>query len=114
MGQWQKIAISRCFYRNASIYILDEPFSALDPLAEKTAIENISKQKQGKLCLFITHRMTSIVLADEIVVLENGELRGKGTHAQLEKECSLYRKLYNAQAEAIGKLKNECNHSVWT
>lgn len=105
LGQWQKIAISRCFYRNASIYILDEPFSALDPLAEITAIENISKQKQGRLCLFITHRMTSIVLADEIVVLENGELRGKGTHAQLEKECNLYRKLYNAQAEAIDKLK---------
>lgn len=105
LGQWQKIAISRCFYRNASIYILDEPFSALDPLAEITAIENISKQKRGKLCLFITHRMTSIVLADEIVVLENGELRGKGTHAQLEKECSLYRKLYNAQAEVIDKLK---------
>lgn len=107
LGQWQKIAISRCFYRNALIYILDEPFSALDPLAERIAIENISMQKQGKLCLFITHRMTSIVLADEIIVLENGELRGKGTHAQLERECPLYKQLFNSQMEAIDRLNNQ-------
>ena len=106
LGQWQMIAISRCFCRDALIYILDEPFSALDPLAEIEVIKNVSKRKDGKLCLFITHRMTSIVLADEIVVLERGELKGKGTHTQLVKECVLYKQLYDAQADAIDELNH--------
>lgn len=59
------------------------------------------------MCLFITHRMTSIVLADEIIVLETGELKGMGTHAQLVKTCPLYQQLYNAQADAVEAL----NHS---
>lgn len=106
-GQWQKIAISRCFYRDAQIYILDEPFSALDPLAEIEVIKNVSERKQGKLCLFITHRMTSIVLADEIIVLEKGQMMGKGTHTRLVKECPLYKQLYDAQADAIEALKSQ-------
>lgn len=107
LGQWQMIAIARCFCRNASIYILDEPFSALDPLAEIEVIKNVARKKENKMCLFITHRMTSIVLADEIIVLETGELKGMGTHAQLVKTCPLYQQLYNAQADAVEAL----NHS---
>lgn len=107
LGQWQKLAIARCFCRNASIYILDEPFSALDPLAEIEVIENVSRKKKGKLCLFITHRMTSIVLADEIIVLEMGELQGMGSHLQLVRSCPLYKQLYDAQADAVEALNSK-------
>lgn len=96
-GQWQKIAISRCLFKEANIMILDEPFSAIDVLSEKKIIEYIRKAKQNKICLFVTHRYTSIQLADYIFVFEKGRVVESGTHSYLISQNNLYSNLINAQ-----------------
>lgn len=96
-GQWQKLAISRCLFKEANIMILDEPFSAIDVLSEKKIIEHIRKAKEKKICLFVTHRYTSIQLADYIFVFENGRVVESGTHSYLLSQNNLYSNLINAQ-----------------
>ena len=68
-GQWQKIAIARTFFRDASLYILDEPSSALDPIAEKEVIDMFLKMTEDKIGIFISHRLSTAMLADRIIVM---------------------------------------------
>lgn len=96
-GQWQKLAISRCLFKESNIMILDEPFSAIDVLSEKKIIKYIRKAKQNKICLFVTHRYTSIQLADYILVFDNGRVVESGTHLNLLSQNNLYSKLIEAQ-----------------
>lgn len=100
-GQWQKIAIARCFYKPSSVLILDEPFSAIDSFSEESIIKSLASDTVNKMCIFVTHRFNNICLADQILVLKDAQLIEHGTHAQLMATNGLYAKLYHAQADAF-------------
>lgn len=100
-GQWQKIAIARCFYKPSSVLILDEPFSAIDSFSEESIIKSLASDTVNKMCIFVTHRFNNICLADQILVLKDAQLNEHGTHAQLMATNGLYAKLYHAQADAF-------------
>ena len=98
-GQWQKIAIARTFFKEADIMVLDEPSSALDPEAEDyifTSFQEMSKNKSG---IIVSHRLSGIVMADKILVLEQGTIVEQGTHKELMELNGRYAVLYNLQAE---------------
>lgn len=99
-GQSQKIAIARALYKNASLVILDEPTSALDPIAEAEIYENFNHMVGNKTALYISHRMSSSVFCDRILVVNNGRIEAFGPHRQLmEDENGLYSRLFASQAE---------------
>lgn len=99
-GQQQKIAIARALYKNASLIILDEPTSALDPLAEAEIYENFNDLAGGKTAFYISHRMSSSVFCDKILVIDGGQVVDFDSHEKLmQKEGGLYRKMFEAQAE---------------
>lgn len=100
-GQWQKIAIARCFYKSSSVVILDEPFSAIDSFSEEQIIKSLASDTINKMCIFVTHRFNNICLADQILVLKHAQLIENGTHAQLMATNGLYARLYHAQADAF-------------
>ena len=97
-GQWQKIAIARTFFRDASLYILDEPSSALDPIAEKEVIDMFLKMTEDKMGIFISHRLSTAMLADRIIVMNEGEIVGNGTHQEMIKNNSLYKQMYELES----------------
>lgn len=98
-GESQKVAIARALYKDASLIILDEPTSALDPLAEAEIYENFNHLVGDKTALYISHRMSSSVFCDKILVIDGGEISDFDTHAKLmEKQESLYYKLFHSQA----------------
>lgn len=99
VGQWQKIAISRAIIRNASILILDEPSSALDPKSEYEMFEKMKKLMIGKMSIMITHRFSNVRIVDKIFVMKEGRIVEFGTHETLMKEEGEYFNLYNIQAE---------------
>ena len=99
-GQRQKIAIARALYKEASLIILDEPPSALDPLAEAEIYENFNELAGGKTAFYISHRMSSSIFCDKILVLSDGRVCDFASHAELmQKKDSLYRRLFETQAE---------------
>ena len=97
-GQWQKIALARMLLRDTDSYLLDEPSAALDPQAELELFRALEQLHGKKTILFITHRLTSIVDADEVLFLEMGGNVTKGTHQQLLRSSEEYSSLYRAQA----------------
>ena len=98
-GERQKIAIARALYKNAPLVILDEPTSALDPLAEAEIYEHFNTLVGGKTAIYISHRMSSSVFCDRILLIENGSVVDFDTHKNLmEKKDSLYYKLFTSQA----------------
>lgn len=98
-GESQKIAIARALYKDASLIILDEPTSALDPLAEADIYENFNNMVGEKTAIYISHRMSSSVFCDKILIIDEGRISDFDTHANLlEKKDSLYYKLFNSQA----------------
>jgi len=98
MGQWQMMAISRAFFRDAEIVILDEPSSALDPETEMTIFSKFKKLMKGRAALIITHRYSTVKMADKILVLDKGHIVAQGSHDELMKENGRYARLYNTQA----------------
>jgi len=107
-GQWQKIALARAFFRNAQVVILDEPSSALDPVAEEhifTSFKKICNEKSG---ILISHRLSSVLMVDEILLIENGSVKEKGTHEELINKGGKYAELYRLQAEKyMGGVEDE-------
>ena len=97
-SKWQRVALARAFFRNASIILLDEPSAALDPLAEHQIFEDFSKISKGKSAILISHRLSSITLADKILVLEDGHIIEQGTHRDLIEKNGRYAYLFNLQA----------------
>ncbi|MCL4364075.1 ABC transporter ATP-binding protein/permease [Patescibacteria group bacterium] len=97
IGQWQKVAIARALYRNASILILDEPTSNIDPQAEFEIFNNLKNLYRNKNLIFISHRFSTVRMADQIYVLEKGRLIEQGTHEELLKKNNLYAKFFNIQ-----------------
>lgn len=98
-GELQKIAIARVFAKGADIAILDEPSSALDPVAEHKMYESMLRACKEKSVVFISHRLSSAVLADRIYMLENGEVVEAGSHSQLMEKNGKYARMFRFQAE---------------
>ncbi|KEO83492.1 ABC transporter ATP-binding protein [Tumebacillus flagellatus] len=96
-GQWQRIAIARAFARDADLYVLDEPNSALDPIAENEVFEKIRNLLQDRLGVFIAHRLASARFADMILVMDNGQVIEQGTHEELMEQNGTYAEMYRVQ-----------------
>lgn len=99
-GEWQKIALARAFIRNARILILDEPTSSLDAQAEYEVFAHFRELTSGKTAIFISHRFSTVRLADRILVLEHGRIIENGSHRELIDLGGRYAALFNLQAEA--------------
>ena len=97
-GEWQKVALSRAFFSNAPILILDEPTASIDAKAEYELFQNFLQLTQGKTVFYITHRLASVKFADKILVLKSGEIHSFGTHNELMNKDEYYRKLYKMQS----------------
>ena len=98
-GEWQKIALSRAFMREAQVLILDEPTAALDPLAEHDVFTRFAQLASERTAILISHRFSTVRMAQHILVLEHGELVEQGSHEQLLKRDGQYAHMYNTQAE---------------
>ena len=99
-GQQQKVAIARALYKDASLIILDEPTSALDPLAEAEIYENFNELAGEKTAFYISHRMSSSVFCNKVLVIDQGRVADFDRHEELmKKEGGLYRRMFEAQAE---------------
>ena len=99
-GEWQKIALARAFMRDARILILDEPTSSLDARAEYEVFKHFRALTENKTAFFISHRFSTVRLADRILVIEQGRVIENGTHEELMKLGKCYAELFNLQAEA--------------
>lgn len=99
-GENQKLAIARVFYKNAGLMILDEPSSALDPIAEYQINHAMLKATNDKTVIFISHRLSTTRLADRIIMLENGRIVEQGTHDELLKQNGKYAQMWKVQAGA--------------
>jgi ATP-binding cassette subfamily B protein len=98
-GQWQKIALSRAFMRTrADILVLDEPTSAMDAGAEATIFEHFRQLTRGKIAILISHRFSTVRMADQIVVLQNGQIVERGNHDELMRLNGHYAQLFLLQA----------------
>lgn len=98
-GQWQKLAIARAFYRDSEIMILDEPTASLDPMAEQEIFNQFDNLREGKMTIFVSHRLSSAVIASKILVLEYGELIEEGNHQELMAKKGKYYDLFTTQAK---------------
>jgi ATP-binding cassette subfamily B protein len=101
-GEWQRLALARAFYRNASFLILDEPTAALDPRAEYRLFEQMRELAAGRSVLLISHRFANVRMADRIYVLEAGRVVESGDHQQLMARDGLYADLFRLQASPYG------------
>ena len=97
-GEWQKIALARAYLRDAQMLILDEPTAALDARSELEVFERFAELTFGKMALLISHRFSTVRMADRIVVLEAGQLVEEGTHAQLMALGGRYAAMFEMQA----------------
>lgn len=98
-GQWQRIAIARAFMGDKSILLLDEPTSQLDPMAEASLYNEFSDMVENKTALFVTHRLGSTLITDQIFVINNGKIEEVGTHDELMKTDGIYSRMFNAQKQ---------------
>ena len=98
-GEWQKVAIARAFYPDSKFMIMDEPTSSLDPEAEYKLYETMADLCKYKSAIFISHRLSSVIMADKILVLDNGEIIEAGNHKDLIEIDGKYAHLFKLQAE---------------
>jgi ATP-binding cassette, subfamily B, bacterial len=98
IGQWQKVALARAFLRDAQIIVLDEPTSSLDAKAEYRVFQNFRRLAAGRTAILISHRFSSIRMADWIFVLKDGRIVEQGTHAELIHGAGIYADLFETQA----------------
>jgi len=97
-GEWQKIALARAHLRDAQLLILDEPTAALDAQSEHEVFKRFADLTSGKMALLISHRMSTVRMADRILVMENGGIAEQGRHEQLVKHGGLYAEMFELQA----------------
>ena len=99
MGQWQKIALARAFMRNAEILVLDEPTASVDAQTEYEIFRQFQKLTEGKMAILISHRFSTVRMADRIVVIEEGRIEETGSHDELLRREGIYARLFGMQAE---------------
>ena len=97
-GEWQKVALARAYLRDAQVLILDEPTAALDARSEYEVFQRFAELTAGKTALFISHRFSTVRMADRIVVLENGRIAEDGTHSELARSGGRYAEMFELQA----------------
>ncbi len=102
-GQWQRVAVARAFFKPADIYILDEPSSVLDPISEKDIFDKFFNVVKDKIGIFTSHRFSTIKIADEILVFNDGCLVATGSHDELIEKDEYYNVLYNIQASPFNE-----------
>lgn len=107
-GQAQKIAIARVFAKNPDIVILDEPSSALDPIAEFNMYNNMLEASEGRTVFFISHRLSSARIADRICFLEQGSIVESGTHDELMERNGKYARMFRLQAKNYKEREEAC------
>lgn len=98
-GEWQRLALSRCRFKNADFLILDEPTSALDPIEESLVLKRFISLIKNRTALIISHRAGLCRLVDRVALMKEGRLIALGTHDELFSSCEEYRMLYSAQAD---------------
>ena len=98
-GQWQRIAIARAFMGDKPFFILDEPTSQLDPMAESRLYDEFASMVSSKSALFITHRLASTKITDKIFVIKNGVITEEGSHDELMERNGIYFNMFNAQKQ---------------
>ncbi len=98
-GEAQKVAVARAFYKDCPFAILDEPSANLDPVSEYALNEALSRAAKDKTVIFISHRLSTTVMADVIYMLENGEIVESGSHEELMAKNGKYAYMFNLQAE---------------
>lgn len=98
-GQWQRVAIARSLVSRAPVKILDEPTSALDPVSESNLYHDFERLMEGKTTIFVSHRLGSTKLADEILVIDGGKIIERGTHDMLMAANGQYAEMFEAQRE---------------
>jgi ATP-binding cassette, subfamily B, bacterial len=97
-GEWQKVALARAYLRDAQLLILDEPTAALDARSEFEVFQRFAELTAGKMALFISHRFSTVRMADRIVVLANGKIAEEGSHDQLARLGGRYKEMFELQA----------------
>jgi ATP-binding cassette subfamily B protein len=97
-GEWQKVALARAYMRDSQVLILDEPTAALDARAEYDVFLRFNELMAGRTAIVISHRFSTVRMADRIIVLKNGEIVEQGTHAELAAGNGLYAELFGMQA----------------
>jgi ATP-binding cassette subfamily B protein len=97
-GEWQKMALARAYLRDAQLLVLDEPTAALDARSEFEVFERFAELTEGKMALFISHRFSTVRMADRIIVLAGGRIAEEGNHAQLIALGGRYAEMFELQA----------------
>lgn len=99
IGQWQKIALARAFLRDSQIIVLDEPTSAMDPKAEYEVFCKFRELVREQAAILITHRLSTVKMADRIYVMDSGSITESGSHHELMQQKGTYSRLFNIQAQ---------------
>src|SRR5260370_25838626 len=97
-GEWQKMALARAYLRDAQLLILDEPTAALDAKSEHEVFQRFAELTHGKMALLISHRFSTVKMADRILVLENGQIAEQGDHEELLLRGGRYAEVFELQA----------------
>jgi ATP-binding cassette subfamily B protein len=97
-GEWQKLALARAYMRDAQLLILDEPTATLDARAEYEVFQRFAELTEGRMAVLISHRFSTVRMADRILVLADGEIREQGSHEQLLSLGGRYAELFELQA----------------
>ena len=98
-GEKQRLAIARAYYKGSDLLVMDEPSSALDADTEYALFQQIHAIGKNKTVVFISHRMSSVLSADRILLLDRGQIEESGTHEQLMRHNGVYAKMFHKQAE---------------
>jgi ATP-binding cassette subfamily B protein len=101
VGEWQKVALARTFFREAQILILDEPTSWMDAEAEFAVFQSFRDLARGRTAILISHRFANVRQADYIYVLDQGRISEQGTHQELLNQGGRYARLYSLQAQSF-------------
>jgi len=96
-GQKQRISIARALVKNPEILILDDALSSVDTITERKILENLQRVRKDKTSVIIAHRISAVIEADEIIVLDNGKIFERGTHLELLEKGGLYYDIYKSQ-----------------
>ena len=99
LGQWQRVALARAFMRDAEILVLDEPTASLDAQTEYEIFQHFKELTDGKMAILISHRFSTVRMADSIVVIEGGRVAENGSHEELLRREGIYARLFSMQAE---------------